>query len=70
MLGAQPFINMVSSMGAGGRARGPDSPPGNSLAAICFLRHSGIDTPGEAIGPDGSNCFSWEVHTGLCETCW
>ena len=42
-------------------------PPGKSEVAIGFLRNSGMDHPREAIGPQGSNCFSSEVHTALCE---
>ena len=42
-------------------------PHGNSEVFIGFLRNSGLDTPREAIGLIGSNCFSREVRTALYE---
>ena len=42
-------------------------PPGKLQVAIGFLRNYCMDHPREAIGPRGSNCFSREVHTALCE---
>ena len=41
-------------------AEGPDPLPGKSQVAIGFLRISVSD-------PLGSNCFSREVRTALCE---
>ena len=44
--------------------------PGKSQVAIGFLKISGTDPSREAIGPDGSNCFSREVRTALVEISW
>ena len=51
-----------SSVGTGGL-----DPHGKSEVVIGFLGNSGLDTPREAIGPIGSNCFSREVQTALYE---
>ena len=47
-------------------ASGPDA-PGKSQVAICCFRNTGTDPPREIIGPLGSNCFSREARTVLCE---
>ena len=49
-----------------GKGAGAQDPPENH-EAICFLRNTGTDPSREAIGPIGSNCFSREVLTALCE---
>ena len=46
---------------------GDRPPPGKSHVTIGFLINSGTDTHRKAIRPLGSNCFSGEVHTALCE---
>ena len=51
------------------RGRGPGT-PWKSNVAMGFLTNSDTDTPREAIGPVGSNCFSREVCTALCEIPW
>ena len=54
-----------------GRTGGPDPPPsthGKSQVAIGFLRNSGTNPHREPMGPLGSNCFSREVRTVLCNT--
>ena len=60
----------------GDRGSGPSPPPphthtplGKSQVIIGFLRNTGTDPieNREAIGPHGSNCFSMEVHTAVCE---
>ena len=40
-----------------------------SQKAIGFLRNSGTDPLEKQLGP-GSNCFSTEVSTALCEICY
>ena len=50
-----------------GCGRGSELTQEATPVAIVILRNSGTDHPREAIGPLGSNCFSWEVLTTLCE---
>ena len=47
-------------------SEGPDTALENH-EALGFLKKSGTDHPLEAIGPIGSNCFSREVGTVICE---
>ena len=49
-----------------GMGSGPPT-PGKSQVAICFLRHTGTDSPRDAIRPLESNHFSREVRTAVCE---
>ena len=47
---------------------GYESPPQESKVPIGFQMNNGTDLLREAIGPQGgSNCFSKEVRTALCE---
>ena len=49
--------------GSRGVGTGGQDPAGKSQVAIGFLRKPGTD-------PLGSNCFSNEVCTALCEICY
>ena len=63
MTSVQSFIKWANPEGG----QGVWTPPGKSQVAIGFLGTTGTDSPQEAIGPHGSNCFSKEVRTALCE---
>ena len=55
--------------GGGGWGGGLDPTPGKSQMFIGFLRNTGTDPPRQAIGHQGSNCFSREDRKTLCEIC-
>ena len=65
----QGFVGRYKIHGCIQRAWGTVSPytNGKSQVAIGFLRNAGTDPTREAIGPKGSNCYSREVRTTLCE---